>query len=171
MDGTLTAQSVYVRQLGEQIASVEKTIQMESFLAPGTMAPELNYATPAGEPLPLSSLKGKVVLIDFWASWCKPCRIENPNVVKLFNKYKDSGFDIYGVSLDQNSQRWVQAIDKDGLKWNHVSDLKGWQSQAAAQYGVRSIPFTVLIDGEGKVIATKLRGPQLEAKLAEIFGF
>ncbi len=115
-------------------------------------------------------MKGKYVLVDFWASWCGPCRRENPNVVKLYEKYGGDKFEILGVSLDSNKDRWIQAIEKDNLQWKHVSDLKKWSSAAAADYGVRSIPFTVLIDPEGKVIQTKLRGKALEDKLAEIFG-
>ncbi len=135
----------------------------------GMVAPELNFPSPKGNNIALSSLKGKVVLIDFWASWCKPCRMENPNVVKLYNQYKDKGFTIYSVSLDKQKDRWTNAIKQDGLVWaNHVSDLKGWQSAAAAQYGVNGIPYTVLIDKEGKVIATRLRGEQLAQKLKEI---
>ncbi len=141
-------------------------------LEQGEAAPELSYKDTDGEVINLSSLRGKYVLIDFWASWCGPCRRENPSVVKLYNKYKDKGFDIYSVSLDQQKERWVQAIEQDGLVWeNHVSDLKGWSSAAAAQYGVRSIPFTVLIDKEGNIIETNLRGAALETKLEELFGF
>ncbi|MFB6307576.1 MAG: TlpA family protein disulfide reductase, partial [Flavobacteriales bacterium] len=136
----------------------------------GKKAPDIKMKTPSGDELALSSIKDKVVLIDFWASWCGPCRKANPHVVKLYNKYKDKGFEIFGVSLDKNKRKWVQAIKQDGLKWKHVSDLKGWQSKAAAKYGVSSIPYTVLIDKEGKIIAKKLRGKDLEKKLEEIFG-
>ncbi len=137
----------------------------------GQQAPELNFTSPSGKSITLSSLKGKVVLIDFWASWCKPCRMENPNVVRLYNEYKDKGFTIYSVSLDKDKARWESAIQQDGLIWpNHVSDLKGWQSAASALYGVNGIPYTVLLDKNGKVIATSLRGMQLEQKLKEILG-
>jgi thiol-disulfide isomerase/thioredoxin len=137
----------------------------------GQQAPELNFTSPSGKSIALSSLKGKVVLIDFWASWCKPCRMENPNVVRLYNEYKDKGFTIYSVSLDKDKARWESAIQQDGLIWpNHVSDLKGWQSAASARYGVNGIPYTVLLDKDGKVIATSLRGIQLEQKLKEILG-
>jgi len=137
----------------------------------GQQAPDINLPSPTGGNIALSSLKGNVVLIDFWASWCKPCRMENPNVVRVFNQYKDKGFTIYSVSLDKDKARWVNAIQQDGLAWpNHVSDLKGWQSFAAGLYGVSGIPFTVLIDKNGKVIATNLRGIQLEQKLKEILG-
>jgi len=117
----------------------------------------------------LSSLKGKVVLLDFWASWCRPCRAENPNVVKLYNKYKDRGFTVYSVSLDQNKDKWIAAITKDQLTWsNHVSELTGWKSSAGNKYGVSSIPKTFLIDANGKIIAYDLRGNDLEKKLSEI---
>jgi thiol-disulfide isomerase/thioredoxin len=120
----------------------------------------------------LSDLKGKVVLIDFWASWCGPCRKENPNVVKTYEKYKDAGFTVMSVSLDSDKAKWLEAIQKDGLVWpNHVSDLGGWQSKVARLYGVGSIPQTILLDKEGKIIASNLRGPALEAELQKIFGF
>lgn len=135
----------------------------------GGEAPEIVQASPEGEMISLSSLRGKIVMIDFWASWCGPCRRENPHVKKLYNQYKSKGFEIYGVSLDRKKANWVAAIQKDGLPWVHVSDLKGWSSAPAATYGVRSIPQTVLVDREGKIIARNLRGPALDAKLAEIF--
>ncbi len=140
-------------------------------LLPGEPAPEIALPTPTGEIYKLSSLKGKVVLVDFWASWCSPCRRANPHVVSLYKKYHEKGFDILGVSLDRDKQSWMKAIESDGLVWHQVSDLKYWQSEAARLYGVRGIPYTVLVDREGKIIATGLRGPALEAKLKEIFGF
>lgn len=140
-------------------------------LAIGGEAPEIVLNDPNGNPIALSSLKGKVVLIDFWASWCRPCRAENPNVVKMYNKYADKGFEIFSVSLDKTHEAWVAAIQQDGLVWkNHVSDLKFWQSAAVKLYDVKGIPLTYLIDKDGKIIGKNLRGESLEAKLKEIFG-
>lgn len=134
----------------------------------GAQAPEISLSDTTGTPVPLSSLRGKYVLLDFWASWCGPCRMENPNVVRMYNKYKDKGFAIYSVSLDQTKGNWTKAIRNDNLAWTHVSDLKFWQSAAAQQYGVQAIPATFLLDKDGKIIAKDLRGPALEQKLEEI---
>lgn len=139
-------------------------------LAVGDQAPDFTLDDPSGKPLALSSLKGQYVLIDFWASWCGPCRQENPNVVKTYAKYKDKGFSIYGVSLDKDAVAWKKAIEKDGLTWLHGSDLKYWNSTVAQSYGVTAIPATYLLDKEGKIIAKGLRGASLEAKLQELFG-
>ena len=137
--------------------------------AVGVVAPEINLPNPEGEIVTLSSLKGSVVLVDFWAQWCKPCRKENPNVVKAYNKYKDKGFTVYGVSLDRTKEKWVQAIEEDGLTWTHVSDLQYFNSVAAQTYGVQSIPFSILLDRDGKIIAKNLRGQGLEDALEEHF--
>ena len=137
--------------------------------AVGVEAPEINLPNPEGEIVTLSSLKGSVVLVDFWAQWCKPCRMENPNVVKAYNKYKDKGFTVYGVSLDRTKEKWVQAIEEDGLTWTHVSDLQYFNSVAAQAYGVQSIPFSILLDRDGKIIAKNLRGKALEDALEEHF--
>jgi len=142
--------------------------QMKSFSIGGE-APDFTQQTPEGEEMSLSDLRGKVVLVDFWASWCGPCRRENPNVVRMYNKYKDKGFDILGVSLDKAHDNWVQAIEKDGLEWRHVSDLKGWNNEVAQVYGVRSIPHTILLDQQGRILARNLRGEALERKLEELF--
>ncbi len=130
----------------------------------GDKAPEISLSTPNGTVVKLSSLKGKVVLIDFWASWCGPCRKANPGVVKVYQKYKEQGFTVYSVSLDQNKQRWEQAIAKDGLVWeNHVSDLKFWNNKAAADYGVEAIPATFLVDRNGVIIDSDLHGNSLDS--------
>lgn len=137
----------------------------------GDQAPDIALADSLGKILKLSSLRGKVVLIDFWASWCGPCRHENPTVVKAYQKYEPKGFTVFSVSLDQNRDKWLAAIKKDGLIWsNHVSDLKGWQSEGAALYKVSGIPATFLLDKEGKIVAKNLRGPALENKLKELLG-
>ena len=136
----------------------------------GAVAPDILLPTPEGDSLGLHDLRGKYVLVDFWASWCGPCRKENPNVVKLYQKYKDKGFEILGVSLDRDRNRWLQAIEQDQLEWLHISDLKQWRSVAAQTYGIHAIPFTILVDPEGKIIAKRLRGLQLQRKLEEIFG-
>lgn len=142
-----------------------------NIFAPGKPALEIEGLTPDGKKIKLSDLKGKVVLIDFWASWCRPCRAENPNVVKIYNEYNKQGFTVFSVSLDQDKQRWIDAIAQDGLVWkNHVSDLKGWQSELSKPYQVSGIPFTVLIDKEGKIVKTNLRGEALHEELKKIFG-
>jgi len=151
----------------ESVAVIKQQLERNRAFEIGGQAPDFTLNTPEGQALSLKDLRGKVVMLDFWASWCGPCRKENPHVVKLFNKYKDKGFDILGISLDSKKERWVQAIKKDQLTWHHVSDLKGWQNKVAQAYGVRSIPQTILLDREGKIIARDLRGPSLESKLKE----
>jgi peroxiredoxin len=135
------------------------------------MAPDLAFPNPDGKILKLSDLRGKVVLLDFWAAWCRPCRMENPHVVKEYHLYKDKGFDVYSVSLDRDKASWLKAIQDDGLVWsNHVSDLKHWASEAAAIYGVSSIPATFLIGKDGRIIAKNLRGDALSNALKQLLG-
>jgi peroxiredoxin len=150
----------------------KKKAELATLLAPGKPAPDFEETkTDRKTTIKLSDLKGKYVLLDFWASWCGPCRKENPNVVKTYNKYKDEGFTIMSISLDTDKQKWLGAIEADGLVWpNHVSDLGGWNSKVSRLYNVSSIPFTVLIDKDGNIVETNLRGAALENKLAEIFG-
>ncbi len=156
--------------LAERIAQVERQRQAENFLAPGSPAPDIILPDPDGKNIALSSLRGKYVLIDFWASWCKPCRLENPNVVKMYKKYSGKNFEIYGVSLDRDRDKWLEAIKEDKLTWPHVSDLQFWNSAAAQLYNIQSIPFTLLIDPEGNVVQKNLRGRNLENKLEELLG-
>lgn len=136
----------------------------------GQTTPEIELPNPEGQVVKLSSLRGKYVLVDFWAKWCGPCRRENPNVVKAYNKFKDKGFEVYGVSLDRNKEDWVQAIQEDGLTWTQVSDLKYFESKAAADYNISAIPFSILVDPQGKIIAKNLRGAALDKKLEEVLG-
>ncbi|HEY0978711.1 MAG TPA: TlpA disulfide reductase family protein [Flavobacteriales bacterium] len=157
------------KQLEAMKAQEAQMAQMDNLIAIGSVAPDFSQPTPDGKSVSLASLKGKVVLIDFWASWCKPCRMENPNVKRVYAKYQKKGFEILGVSLDRDKNAWTKAIADDGLPWKHVSDLGFWNNAAAQQYGVQSIPFTVLVDKEGKVIAKNLRGEALDQKLAEVF--
>lgn len=136
----------------------------------GTDALDFTQNDVQGKPVKLSAFKGKYVLLDFWASWCKPCRLENPNVVKVYNKFKSKNFTVLGVSLDQSKDAWVKAIETDKLAWNHVSDLQQWNNAVAQMYHVQSIPGNYLIDPNGKIVARDLRGEDLEKKLCELLG-
>jgi peroxiredoxin len=155
-------------QNGKYGQSVEQYIHRQKASGIGVMAEDFSQDDIDGKAVKLSSFRGKYVLVDFWASWCGPCRAENPNVVKAYNKYKDKNFTILSVSLDEDKNRWLHAIKQDGLTWTHVSDLHGWSNEVAVQYNIRSIPSNFLVDPQGRIIARNLRGPALEDKLDEI---
>jgi peroxiredoxin len=161
-------------ELRSSTAGVEFAKQIEAARATsvGAMAPMFTQNDVNDKPVSLADFKGKYVLIDFWASWCGPCRAENPNVVEAFNKFKDKNFTILGISLDQPGKKdlWLEAIKTDGLNWTQVSDLQGWKNAVAAQYGVRGIPQNYLVDPNGKIVAKNLRGEGLHKKLKELLG-
>lgn len=150
---------------GKRIAD---RIQKLSAVAIGQVAPDFTLNTPEGNPLSLHSVKGKVKVIDFWASWCGPCRGENPNVVAMYKELHPKGLEILSVSLDNDKEAWLKAIEDDKLTWNHVSDLKGWQSEAAQLYAVSGIPHLVVLDENNVIVAKDLRGDALKAKVAEL---
>ncbi len=154
-------ESIYMDEL-------KKIVDKMATSSIGAEAPGFTMNDTEGNPVSLSSFRGKYLLIDFWASWCGPCRQENPNVVKIYNQYKDKGFEILGVSLDKDKAAWLKAIEDDKLTWKHVSDLKFRQNEVARLYGVSSIPHTILLDPEGKIAGKNLRGKQLEDKLKEL---
>ncbi|HEY0679953.1 MAG TPA: TlpA disulfide reductase family protein [Chitinophagaceae bacterium] len=151
-----------------QLAEMEKRKKEESSWT-GKSAPDLTLPDVNGKPVKLSSFKGKYVLVDFWASWCRPCRDENPAIVQAYNRFKDKNFTIVGVSLDKTKEDWLKGIKEDNLTWTHISDLQFWNSKAVEVYKFSGIPFNVLLDPEGKVIAEGLRGEQLERKLEQLF--
>lgn len=156
-------------QLEEIKAKTNIEINPETDIVIGSIAPEITLPNPQGDTISLSMFKGKYVLIDFWASWCRPCRIENPHLVKCYQKYNSKGFEIFQVSLDKKRESWIEAIEKDQLSWTQVSDLKYWDSAPAKTYNIQGIPANFLIDKQGKIIAKNLRGDNLEAKLSELF--
>lgn len=149
---------------------IQNSIESSKLTAIGQQAPDFTQSDPKGKPVSLRSFVGKYVLVDFWASWCGPCRDENPNLVKVFNKYKSRNFTVLGVSLDKEKAKWIDAIKKDGLAWTQVSDLKYWENDVAKQYDISYIPANLFIDPKGKIIARNLRGEELLNKLKEIFG-
>jgi len=156
------AKNNYYGKMAQKMAADAK------FGAVGTMAPDFTQKDVSGKDVKLSSFKGKYVLLDFWASWCGPCRGENPNVVNAYKRFKDKNFTVLGVSLDKSKEPWIQAIKKDGLVWKHVSDLQGWNNAVAQKFGISSIPQNYLIDPNGIVIGKNLRGAALEAKLESV---
>ena len=160
-----------VKSLHSYLEQAKSGQSMPGAVSIGQEAPEIDLPAPDGKQMKLSSLRGNYVLLDFWASWCGPCRQENPNLVLNYSKYKNKGFKIFQVSLDQTAEAWNKAIKADKLNWNHVSDLQYWNCAAAQRYGVQSIPSNFLLDPEGKIIATDLRGDQLGSELSKIYGF
>jgi peroxiredoxin len=177
----LNNQAIPISELMETLELIDKNLASNSNIKAatkrvddlkGTMvgytASNFSQNTPEGKKVNLTDFRGKYVLIDFWASWCRPCRMENPNVVAAYNRYKDKNFTVLGVSMDSNKDLWVAAIKQDNLTWTHVSDLKGWGNEVGKIYGVTGIPQNYLLDKEGKIVAKDLRGPALDEKLAEI---
>ncbi len=159
--------SVQVSVTGQQIAKRLIVLQRSSI---GETMLDFTQKNMSGEPVRFSNFKGKYVFVDFWASWCGPCRAENPNVLKAYNQYKDKNFTVIGVSLDDNGEKWKKAVKDDNMPWTQLSDLKGWKNEVSTYYGIQAIPSSFLIDPQGRIIAKGLRGEALNQKLAELFG-
>lgn len=170
----------FMKSVADRIAEAHPNSDMASFykkqmddmakISVGAEAPNFSMPTPEGDTVSLKDFRGEYVLVDFWAAWCKPCRQENPNIVEAYNKYKDAGFQILGVSLDKKREDWLKAIEADNLEWTQVSELKYWQTPIVQEYKINGIPFSLLLDPEGKIVAKNLRGERLHEKLAEIYG-
>ena len=171
IDNSIKIKTINNQIISNQIKTKIKLAEKSQLVAIGQIAPNFSAPNPEGEFVELNKIKGKVTIVDFWASWCKPCRTENPNLVKLYNKYHPKGLEIISVSLDRESQKdfWIKAIEKDQLSWYNISNLKFWQEPIAKLYGVNSIPATFIIDKNGILIAKKLRGSQLDQKIKELF--
>jgi peroxiredoxin len=156
-------QSIIGRQIAKRLDVLKRSAIGEPML-------DFTQNNVEGQPVRFADFKGKYVFVDFWASWCGPCRAENPNVLKAYNQYKDQNFTVIGVSLDDKKENWVKAIEKDNMPWAQVSDLKGWKNEVSTYYGIMGIPSSLLVDPQGKIIARNLRGEALNQKLAELFG-
>lgn len=176
MGGSANEVKVIFESLSENLKQtsigkvLKENLDKRSAVEIGSKAPSFKAPNPQGEEIALNDILGKVTLVDFWAAWCKPCRVENPNIVKVYNKYHDKGFNIIGVSLDRAGQKdkWMKAIEEDNLTWNHVSNLQFWNDPVAKLYNVRSIPAAFILDKDGVIVATNLRGDALEAKVKEL---
>ncbi|GGB80680.1 thiol:disulfide interchange protein [Flavobacterium suaedae] len=156
------------KEIEEMLAKMKETEEAQAKVSEGKVAPDFSAPNPEGQTVSLKDAMGKVTIIDFWASWCGPCRKENPNVVAMYNELHDKGLNIIGVSLDKNAEAWKKAIADDNLTWTHISHLKHWEDPIAAQYGVRSIPATFVLDENGTIVAKNLRGEELKAKVKEL---
>lgn len=166
----LSKEYPWLAEANEKKVNMERQEAIEKKKGIGVTAMDFTQNNTAGKPVKLSDYRGKYVLLDFWASWCGPCRAENPNVLDNYEKFHSKGLEILSVSLDDKKEAWLKAIKDDGLEWAHVSDLKGWKNEVAKEYDIRAVPSNFLIDKEGKIVAVDLRGEELTQKLAEIFG-